>query len=170
MINIDSYSKSNKMQNAAFVQLKNPDTDELSVTKDGEKVGFELFSIQSKEFKRAMRLTADIALTKKEQEKHKKVSDWINEGTKPSLENLDFLDECEDKITKRMQRVFAMVIKRLHHIELSDKDAESIGVKINKDNSVKVDVENIHNLFIALPDLSSQIGDAIADRQNFINA
>lgn len=175
MLDINSYSKSNKLQDSAFVQLKNPATDELECTENGEKIGFELHSMQSSAFKRAMRSTADLGLTKKEQEHHKKVNDWIAEGTKPSEENLDLLEQYEDKATKRMQRVFALVTKKLHHITLTKEAADSIGVKVGKPDdkgacAVTCNVENIHKLYIALPDLSAQIGNAIAEKQNFINA
>lgn len=170
MISIKNYSKTNKLQEAAFVQIKNPETGELEFAENGEKVGFELHSMQSNEFKRALRSTADLGLTKAEQEKQKQVSEWIQEGTKPSDENLDFLDYCEDKVTKRMQRVFAMVTKKLHHIELTEEDAAAIDVKVTPTGKVKETVANIHALYVALPDLSAQIGDAIADKQNFINA
>lgn len=170
MLNIKQFSKSNKIHDASFVQLKDPETGELVFTEDDKKVGFELHSMHSKEFKRAMRSTADLGLTKAEQERQAKIDEWIKEGTKPSDENLDFLDYCEDKVTKRMQRVFAIVTKKLHHIELSEDDAKELDIKITGTGKVSESVENIHKLFIALPDLSAQIGNAIADKQNFINA
>ena len=169
-LNIKSYSKANKLQDAVFIQLKNADTDELEVTESGAKIGFELHSIQSTEWKRALRSTADLGLTKKENERQKEINGWIADGTKPSEDNLDFLDYCEDKITKRMQRAFALVTKKLHHIELEQDDADALGVKVSKTGKVVETVENIHALYVALPDLSAQIGDAIADKQNFINA
>lgn len=170
MLSVKSYSKTNKLQDAAFVQLKNPETGEPEFTESGAKVGFELHSVQSNEFKRAMRATTDLGLNKDEQAHQKKVNEWIAEGTKPSEENLDLLDEYEDKITKRMQKVFALVTKKLHHIELNQEDADAIGVKVTATGKVKETVENVHALYVALPDLSAQIGDAIANKQNFINA
>lgn len=170
MINVKSFSKAKKLQDAAFVQLKCPETGELLTTESGSKVGFELHSVQSNEFKRALRLTADLGLTKAEQEKQKQINEWIAEGNKPSEENLDFLDYCEDKFIKRMQRTYALITKKLHHIELSEDDAEALEIKVSKNGKVVETVENIHRLYIALPDLSAQIGDAISDKQNFINA
>ena len=170
MINVKSYSKINKLQDSAFVQLKNPETSELEVTETGEKIGFELHSIQSNEFKRALRSTAHLGLTKKEQENQKELLQWIQDGTKPSDENLDILDEYEDRITKRMQRVFAIVTKKLHNIELLEEDAKALGIKLTAKGKVSESVDNILALYVALPDLSAQIGDAIADKQNFINA
>jgi len=170
MLNLKSYSKSNLLQEAAFVQLKNPETGALEFTESGEPIGFELYSVQSKEFKRALRQTAHLGLTKAEQEKQKEILEWIADGTNPSEESLEFLDACEDKVTKRMQRVFAMVTKKLHHIALAPEDAESIGVKVSKLGRVTETVDNIHQLYIALPDLSSQIGDGIAKSENFTKA
>ncbi len=175
MLDINSYSKSNKLQDSAFVQLKNPTTGELEVTESGEKIGVELHSMQSKAFKRAIRSTGHFGLTKKEQDHHKKLNEWSAEGATLSEENLDLFDHYEDKVTKRMQRVFALVTKKLHHIKLTKEAADSIGVKVGKPDdkgacAVAFNVENIHKLYIALPDLSAQIGDAIADKQNFINA
>lgn len=167
MLNVKQFSKSNKLQQVAFVQLKDTETGDLLTTEDGKKVGFELHSVQSNEFKRALRSTADLGLTKKEQERQKEISEWISEGTKPSDESLDFLDACEDKVTKRMQRVFALVTKKLHHIELPEDFADENGIKLLKGGKVSESVDNIHALYIALPDLSAQIGDAIADKQNF---
>lgn len=175
MLNVKSFSKAKKLQDAAFVQLKDPETGELLTTESGDKVGFELHSVQSNEFKRALRSTADLGLTKAEQERQKEINDWIADGTKPSEESLDFLDECEDKITKRMQRVFALVTKKLHHVKLPKDFADEAGIKVGKAGedgacSVSFNAENIHKLYIALPDLSAQIGDAISDKQNFIKA
>lgn len=170
MIDFKQYAKANKLQDAALVQLKHPETGDLQFTESGEKIGFELHSLQSKEFKRALRSTADLGLTKAEQDRQKQISDWIAEGTKPSEENLDFLDECEEKVTRRMQRVFAMVTKKLHNIELPKDYADEVGIKVTPTGKVKETVDNIHLLYVTHPDLSAQIGDAIADKQNFINA
>lgn len=169
MLSINKYSTANKLQSAAFVQLKNPETGELEFTESGDKIGFELHSVKSNEFKRAFRTTADLGLTKAEQERHAEIAKWIEEGTKPSEESLDFLDECESKSALRMQKALALVTKKLHHIELTAEDAKQIGVKVNKGKVVETP-ENIHALYVALPDLSAQIADAIADSQNFINA
>lgn len=170
MIDFKQYSKTNKLQDAAFVQMMLPDGKTPAVTENGDKIGFDLYSVQSNEFKRALRSTADLGLTKAEQDKQKKINEWIQEGTKPSEESLDFLDYCEDKVTKRMQRVFAMVTKKLHHVELPQDYADEIGIKITPTGKVKETVDNIQALYVAHPDLSAQIGDAIADKQNFINA
>lgn len=170
MLNLKSYSKSNLLQEAAFVQLKNPETGALEFTESGEPIGFELYSVQSKEFTRAMRKTAHLGLTKSEQEKQVEILGWIADGTKPSEENLEYLEYCEDKVVKRFQRVFAMVTKKLHHITLEPEDAESIGVKVSKLGRVTETVDNIHQLYIALPDLSSQIGDSIRATENFTKA
>jgi len=170
MLDFKQYSTANKLQDAAFVQLKMPDGVTPAVTESGEKIGFELHSVQSTEFKRALRSTADLGLTKSEQDHQKKVLEWIAEGTKPSEENLDLLDQYEAKVTSRMQRVFAMVTKKIHNIELQKDYADSIGIKVTSTGKIKETPENIHLFYIAHPDLSAQIGDAITDKQNFINA
>ena len=69
-----------------------------------------------------------------------------------------------------MQRVFAMVTKKLHGIELSDENAKALNIKVTKKNAVTETVDNIYALYVALPDLSKQVGDAIATNQNFIKA
>lgn len=169
-INIKSFSKANKLQDAAFVQLKDAETGELAFTENDKPIGFELYSMQSKEFKRAQRNTADLGLTKAEQKRYKEINENINDGVKPSEEMLDFLDECDDKVTKRMQRIFALVTKKLHYIELEKEDADALSVKVGKNGAVTETVENIHQLYMALPDMSRQIGDGITKDQNFINA
>lgn len=170
MINVNQYTKSKKLQDAAFVQLLNPETNEPEVTESGQKVGVELYSIQSKEFKRALRSTAHLGLSKKELEKQEAITKKIAEGVSASENDLDFLDECEEKTTKRMQFVFAKVTTKLHNIQLPTDFAEENGIAITKQNNVRETVDNIHKLYIAFPDLSKQIGDAIADKKNFINA
>ena len=170
MLNLKSYSKSNLLQEAAFVQLKNPETGALEFTESGEPIGFELYSVQSKEFKRALHKTVHLGLTKAEEEKKAEINQLILDGIEQSEENLEFLYYCDDKTTKRFQRVFAMVTKKLHHITLAPEDAESIGVKVSKLGRVTETVDNIHQLYIALPDLSSQIGDGIAKSENFTKA
>ena len=170
MLNVKSFSKTNKLQQAAFIQLKDPETNELLLDEEGNKVGVEVYSVSSNEFKRALRSTADLGLTKKEQERQKEINDWIAEGTKPSDDSLDFLEQCEDKIIKRFQRVYALATKKLHNIKLDEESAKELGVKITASGKVSETADNVYKLYVALPDLTSQIGDAIADKQNFINA
>ena len=170
MLDFKKYSKTNKLQDAAFVQIKNPETGELEFSEGGDKIGFELYSMHSKEFKRAHRSTSHLGLDKAEQERQKKINEWSQEGVGLSEDDLDFIDYCEDKSIKRMQRVFAMVTKKLHHVELPQDYADEIGIKITPTGKVKETVDNIQALYVAHPDLSAQIGDAIADKQNFINA
>jgi len=170
MLNVKSFSKTNKLQQAAFIQLKDPETGELVFDNEGNKVGVEVYSANSGEFKRALRSTVDIGLTKKEDERQKEINDWIAEGTKPSEENLDFLEQCEDKIVERFQRVYALATKKLHNIKLDEESAKELGIKITASGKVSETTENIYRLYVALPDLTSQIGDAIVDKQNFINA
>lgn len=170
MLNVKQLSKSKQLQDVAFVQLKNPETGDLEVTESGQKIGFELHSIHSKEFKRALRSTVSHDLTKDEKKKHDEIKSNIEEGKDASDEDLDFLDYCEQKTTERMQLVFAMVTKKLHHIELAQEDADAIDVKVSKSGKVVETVDNIHKLYVALPDLSAQIGNGVALKENFIKS
>jgi len=170
MLNVKSFSKTNKLQQAAFVQLKDPETGELLVDDSGNKVGIELYSVSSSEFKRALRSTADLGLTRKEDERQKEINKAILDGIKPSDENLDFLDYCEEKLISRFQRVYALATKKLHNIKLDEENAREFGIKLTASGKVSESVENISKLYSALPDLTAQIGDAMSDKQNFINA
>lgn len=183
MLNVKQLSKSKQLQDVAFVQLKNPETGDLEFTKkeqkneDGEielvndkKIGFELHSMHSKEFKRALRSTVSHDLTKDEKKKHDEIKSSIDAGKDASDADLDFLDYCEQKTTERMQLVFAMVTKKLHYIELNQEDADAIGVKVGKGGKVVETVDNIHKLYVALPDLSAQIGTGVAVKENFIKS
>ena len=170
MLNVKQLSKSKQLQDVAFVQLKNPETGDLEVTESGQKIGFELHSIHSKEFKRALRSTVSHDLTKDEKKRRDEIKSNIEEGKDASDEDLDFLDYCEQKTTERMQLVFAMVTKKLHHIELAQEDADAIGVKVSKSGKVVETVDNIHKLYVALPDLSAQIGNGVALKENFIKS
>lgn len=185
MLNTAQYSKSNKLQDAAFVQLKNPDTGELEFTKkevansetgkvetvNDKPIGFELHSMQSKEFKRALHKTAHLGLTKKEKERYKAIEDNLNDGVSISENDLDFMDECEEKVASRMKRVFAMVTTKLHHIELPADFAKDHEIAVGKEKDgacpVTLSVENLHKLYTALPDLSTQISNGIATQENF---
>lgn len=185
MLNTAQYSKSNKLQDAAFVQLKNPETGELEFTKkevansetgkvetvNDKPIGFELHSMQSKEFKRALHKTAHLGLTKKEKERYKAIEDNFNDGVSVSENDIYFIEECEEKVASRMRRVFAMVTTKLHHIELLADFAKEHEIAVGKEKDgacpVTLSVENIHKLYNALPDLSTQISKGITTEENF---
>jgi hypothetical protein len=183
-LNIGAFSRSENLKKPAFVQLKNPETGELEFTKkeqvnpdtkevelvDDKKIGVELYSTQSPQFKRALRSTAHLALDKDEQARKENLDKLVAEGVSISDEDLDFLEHCEQKTVKRMQCVFAKVTTKLHNITLKPEDAELMEVDITASGKVKESVENIHKLYIHLPDLSAQIGDGMTDQQNFMKA
>lgn len=170
MLSLKKYSQSNKLQESAFVQLKNPETGEFEFTESGEPIGVELYAIQSKEFKRAMRSTAHLGLTKAERKRKQQIEEAMNDNRAPSVEDLDFLDSCEDKVASQLQMSFAMVTKRLKNMSLSKKDAKDAGILINEDSTIVETVENIHALYRAAPDLSEQISKAVIEKENFIKS
>lgn len=164
MLKLNKYQSSNKLNEAVFMQLSSD--GELEVY-EGSPVGIELYSAFSKEFTSALRETIDLDLTQEEKQKQKEIIKWMAEGTKPSQESKDFLDYCEKKTLSRFTKVYAMITKSFVNIKLSDDDAKSIGVKLTKTNSISFSVDNIVKFYEAVPDITKQIGDFIAVRENF---
>lgn len=170
MINVNQFTTSNKLQESTFVPLRDPETKEELKTEKGAKIGMELYSIHSKQFKRALRSTAHLGLSKEQTERQEAINAKMKEGVSASEEDLDFLDECEDISIKRMQYVYAKMTTKLFNIQLPEDFAEEHGIALTPKGNVQESVENIHKMYIALPDLTKQIGDAISDNKVFTKA
>lgn len=170
MIDVNKYTTSKKLEDSTFVPLLDPETGAEVKTETGAKVGMELYSMHSKQFKRAIRSTAHLGLDKKEIERQKAIDAKLAEGISVSEEENEFLEHCEEKTIRRFQYAYAKVTTKLHNIELPSEFADEHDIALTGKGFVRETVDNIHKLYIALPDLTKQIGDAISDKNVFTKA